>query len=84
VTAGLARKASGGDTLFHQFYTAKESGDVVLAPSKAGDIAAIELDGGTEYYVKRPAFLAATSKVHVATATKGLGLVCSMKNSFFP
>ncbi|KAJ3190677.1 hypothetical protein HK101_008468 [Irineochytrium annulatum] len=63
-----------GDALLQQLWTTSEPGDVVLAPRRQGDVAAISMDGSTEFHIRRDAFLAAGGKVELSTTLKGLGL----------
>ena len=55
-----------------QYETRKEYGDVLLAPSTIGEIAIININGSTEYAMRRDAFLAKTSRVSVDLGFSGL------------
>jgi uncharacterized protein (AIM24 family) len=55
-----------------QYETRKEYGDVLLAPSTIGEIAIININGSTEYAMRRDAFLAKTSRVSVNLGFSGL------------
>ncbi|KAF9934153.1 hypothetical protein FBU30_003177 [Linnemannia zychae] len=52
------------------------SGDVLLAPQYMSDIAAIRMDGTSEYYIRRDAFLARSPRVilQLGLAKAGLGV----------
>ncbi|KAI8847939.1 hypothetical protein BC829DRAFT_444160 [Chytridium lagenaria] len=62
ISNALSRRLTGSNALLQQFWTAAESGDVILAPKRPGDIAVLKLDGSSEYYVRRSGFLAATER----------------------
>ncbi|KAI8384833.1 mitochondrial biogenesis AIM24-domain-containing protein [Radiomyces spectabilis] len=53
-----------GDAMFFQKYATKSTaGDLLLAPTRMGEIAVIQLKGSTKYVLRRDAFLAKTDKV---------------------
>ncbi|KAF9942205.1 hypothetical protein BGZ65_007737 [Modicella reniformis] len=58
------------------FSTSNVSGDVLLAPQYMSDIAAIHMDGTSEYYIRRDAFLARSPRVilQFGLAKAGLGI----------
>ncbi|KAF9573336.1 hypothetical protein EC968_008790 [Mortierella alpina] len=58
------------------FTTDNVAGDVLLAPEHMSDIAAIRMDGTSEYYVRRDAFLARSPRVilQLGLAKAGLGI----------
>lgn len=47
---------------------------MVIAPKYIGDIAAISMDGGTEYYVRQEAFLAGSPRLSISRSAKTFGL----------
>ncbi|KAG0213993.1 hypothetical protein BGX33_002553 [Mortierella sp. NVP41] len=59
-----------------EFSTDTVSGDVLLAPQHMSDIAAIRMDGTSEYYIRRDAFLARSPRVilQLGLAKAGLGV----------
>ncbi|KAF9980182.1 hypothetical protein BGZ75_008719, partial [Mortierella antarctica] len=58
------------------FTTDNVAGDVLLAPEHMSDIAAIRMDGTSEYFVRRDAFLARSPRVilQLGLAKAGLGI----------
>ncbi|KAF9334185.1 hypothetical protein BG006_002599 [Podila minutissima] len=72
----LGRRLAGGSLYFQKFSTDKVAGDVLLAPQHMSDIAAIRMDGTSEYYVRRDAFLARSPRVilQLGLAKAGLGV----------
>ncbi|TPX39416.1 hypothetical protein SeLEV6574_g07229 [Synchytrium endobioticum] len=63
IVNALSNKLVGGFLFVSHFSTKHESGEVLLAPRLPGDIFVLNLDGTTEYYLSRGAFLAATNQV---------------------
>ncbi|KAJ3210962.1 hypothetical protein HDU67_004860 [Dinochytrium kinnereticum] len=63
IASALSRKITGSNALLQQFWTTAESGDVILAPKRQGDIATIRIDGSSEYCIRRTSFLAATDRI---------------------
>ncbi|KAF9151934.1 hypothetical protein BG015_006020 [Linnemannia schmuckeri] len=72
----LGRRLAGGSLHFQKFSTDNVSGDVLLAPQHMSDIAAIRMDGTSEYYIRRDAFLARSPRVilQLGLAKAGLGV----------
>ncbi|KAG0370367.1 hypothetical protein BGX24_002050 [Mortierella sp. AD032] len=72
----LGRRLAGGSLHFQKFTTDNVSGDVLLAPQHMSDIAAIRMDGTSEYYIRRDAFLARSPRVilQLGLAKAGLGV----------
>ncbi|KAF9384397.1 hypothetical protein CPB97_005705 [Podila verticillata] len=72
----LGRRLAGGSLYFQKFSTDNVAGDVLLAPRHMSDIAAIRMDGTSEYYVRRDAFLARSPRVilQLGLAKAGLGV----------
>ncbi|KAF9549346.1 hypothetical protein EC957_004260 [Mortierella hygrophila] len=72
----LGRRLAGGSLHFQKFSTDTVSGDVLLAPQHMSDIAAIRMDGTSEYYIRRDAFLARSPRVilQLGLAKAGLGV----------
>ncbi|MCE4628084.1 MAG: TIGR00266 family protein [Desulfurococcales archaeon] len=68
---GLARSLFGGESFFMNTITAKSSAEVWIAPSTPGDIAAVELDGGS-LVIQDGSYLAHIGNIEVSTAWKGL------------
>ncbi len=71
VLSGLRRSVLGGESFFINTFHARETGEVTLAPALPGDIAALELTGGTTLLVQSGSFLAATEGVEVDTKWGG-------------
>ncbi|CAG8581545.1 14249_t:CDS:2 [Ambispora leptoticha] len=59
----LGRKIAGGQLVYHKFTTESLPGDVLMTPGALSDIAAIYMDGRSEYYVRKGAFLARGPRV---------------------
>ncbi|KAG0202638.1 hypothetical protein BGX28_004898 [Mortierella sp. GBA30] len=72
----LGRRLAGGSLYFQKFSTESIAGDVLLAPQHMSDIAAIRMDGTSEYYIRRDAFLARSPRVilQLGLAKAGLGV----------
>ncbi|KND00447.1 uncharacterized protein SPPG_04765 [Spizellomyces punctatus DAOM BR117] len=70
----VSRKLGGGALFWQRFWTTGAPGDVIIAPKQIGDIAAIPMDGTSEYYVRQKAFLAASPGLGVSSSPKGFGL----------
>ncbi|KAF9355437.1 hypothetical protein BGX26_006512 [Mortierella sp. AD094] len=72
----LGRRLAGGSLHFQKFSTSSTAGDVLLAPQYMSDIAAIRMDGTSEYYIRRDAFLARSPRVilQLGLAKAGLGV----------
>ncbi|KAF9973859.1 hypothetical protein BGZ73_002850 [Actinomortierella ambigua] len=72
----LARRLAGGSLYFQKFSTSETEGDVLLAPKHMSDIAAIRMDGTSEYYVRRDAFLARSPRIilQLGIAKAGFGV----------
>ncbi|KAI8356816.1 mitochondrial biogenesis AIM24-domain-containing protein [Mortierella sp. GBAus27b] len=74
----LGRRLAGGSLYFQKasFSTSNVAGDVLLAPQYMSDIAAIRMDGTSEYYIRRDAFLARSPRVilQLGLAKAGLGV----------
>lgn len=69
--SGLRRSVLGGESFFINTFRAEETGEVTLAPALPGDIAALELTGGSTLLVQSGSFLAATEGVNVDTKWGG-------------
>ncbi|CAG8536923.1 12648_t:CDS:2 [Ambispora gerdemannii] len=59
----LGRKMAGGQLIYHKFTTESLPGDILITPGSLSDIAAISMDGRSEYYVRKGAFLAKGPRV---------------------
>jgi uncharacterized protein (TIGR00266 family) len=72
ILGGLARKFLRGETFFYLTIKAEQAdGEALLAPAPPGDIEVIELQG-TEYFMQKGSFLAATDTVQLSTKTQNL------------
>lgn len=71
VLSGLRRSVLGGESFFINTFRAEATGEVTLAPALPGDIAALELMGGSTLLVQSGSFLAATEGVEVDTKWGG-------------
>ncbi|CAJ0751995.1 20099_t:CDS:2 [Entrophospora sp. SA101] len=65
ILIALGRKFAGGSLIYHKFSTGPDPGDVILSPKNLSDIAKIEMDGDSEYYVRKNAFLARGPRVSI-------------------
>lgn len=62
-TGGLSKtlgRIFSGESMFIQEFTAKENGELLLAPKFLGDIEIVELNGEKRYRLGKSSFLAAT------------------------
>ncbi|RKO88146.1 mitochondrial biogenesis protein AIM24, partial [Blyttiomyces helicus] len=74
VAEAVGRKMTGGSALYQQFWTSSTAGDVIVAPKAVGDVAAVKMDGTSEYHVRQGALLAVTPQLTVTSSPKGFGL----------
>ncbi|CAG8593615.1 4341_t:CDS:2 [Funneliformis mosseae] len=65
IVIALGRKFTGGSLIYNKFMTGSNPGDVLLAPRDLSDIAVINMDGRSVYYVRKGAFLARGPRVTV-------------------
>jgi uncharacterized protein (TIGR00266 family) len=68
---GLARRFLGGEAVFINEYTARESGEVILTQPFPGDLVRIDLQGET-LYLQPGAFLACEPSVRLGLGWAGL------------
>jgi uncharacterized protein (TIGR00266 family) len=72
IFGALSRKLLRGETFFYLTIKAQQGdGEVLLAPAPVGGIEIIELSG-TEFFLQKGSFLAATDGVQLATKTQNL------------
>lgn len=71
----LARKLSGGTLLFEKLDTSQVPGTALISPSKVGSIHLLKLNGTSEWYIQKRAFLACTSQLSLLAKIQGLGWV---------
>ncbi len=84
VLAGLARKFLAGESMFvNTFRATRDGAEVMLAPSMAGDIVEIDLDGSNPVVVQAESFLAAEPGVTVSLIFGGIGMLLSGEGAFF-
>ena len=70
---GLGRSVLGGESFFQNTYHAGAGGGVVgLAPGQPGDIVAYEMNGRTELYLEKSAYLASDEGVNINSDFQGL------------
>lgn len=62
----------GGESFFFQEIRAEAAGDVLLAPTRPGDIAVVAIENDHDYYVKSGNFLAAFGEVSMDTRMQKL------------
>ncbi|MFN8672812.1 MAG: TIGR00266 family protein [Candidatus Sericytochromatia bacterium] len=72
ILGGLGRMMSGEKFFFQTLRASRGDGHVLVAPSKPGDIALIELDGSTEYQLQKDGFLAGSEGVQVSAKVQNL------------
>jgi len=70
----LMRRLSGATFFLQKFATAEVPGDVLLSPKHLGDIATIRMDGTSEYFIARNAYLASTPHLSLAPRVSRLGV----------
>ena len=68
----IMRKFIGGETMFVNDFSAPQGGEVVLAPSLAGNILHQTLDGGATLFVQTGSYLASTGTVDTKIQFGGL------------
>ncbi|MEB3861581.1 MAG: TIGR00266 family protein [Desulfurococcales archaeon] len=71
ILRGLARALAGGESFFLNTIVARSNAEVWIAPSVAGDIAAVELDNGS-IVIQDGSYLAHVGDIEVSTAWRGL------------
>lgn len=74
-TGGLSKtlgRIFSGESMFIQEFTAKENGELLLAPKFLGDIEIVELNGEKRYRLGKSSFLAATEGIDVNTKSGGI------------
>lgn len=71
ILRGIARALLGGESFFLNRITARSRAEVWIAPSLPGDIAAVELRGGS-LVIQDGSYLAHTGRIEVSTAWRGL------------
>jgi uncharacterized protein (TIGR00266 family) len=70
---GLTRKLLTGESFFLQNMVAKRgNGEVMLAHSQPGEIAALEMDGSTEYILQKNGFLAGSETLSISSKAQNL------------
>ncbi|KAI9320131.1 mitochondrial biogenesis AIM24-domain-containing protein, partial [Dichotomocladium elegans] len=68
----VAGKLIGEPVFYQKYYTKQSAGDILLAPSRIGEIAIVNVRGSTKYALRRDAFLAKTEKVTLSLGRDGL------------
>ncbi|KAI7881867.1 hypothetical protein K492DRAFT_145710 [Lichtheimia hyalospora FSU 10163] len=68
----IGGKLVGEPVFYQKYYTKQSAGDVILAPSRIGEIAIVNIRGSTKYALRRDAFLAKTEKVSLALGLNGV------------
>jgi uncharacterized protein (TIGR00266 family) len=63
---GTFKAAVGGEALFASLYTAKEAGELILAPAAMGDIIKLDLNGNM-LFAQSGAYLAGTPGLELST-----------------
>jgi uncharacterized protein (TIGR00266 family) len=71
ILKGLARALMGGESFFLNTIIARQRTEVWIAPSVEGDIAAIDLNGGS-LVIQDGSYLAHVGNVEISTAWRGL------------
>ncbi|MEG2412857.1 MAG: TIGR00266 family protein [Clostridium sp.] len=61
-----------GESMFIQRFTAKDNGELLLAPQFLGDIEIIEMDGSKSYRLGKSSFLASTTSIDISTKSGGI------------
>lgn len=83
VLGGLGRMLSGETFFFQTLEANRGPGEVLLAPSRIGDIADIELDGGVNCVIQKDGFFAATEGVQISTTMQNLSKGIFSGEGFF-
>jgi uncharacterized protein (TIGR00266 family) len=68
----LVRKMLGGETMFINEFSSASGGEVVVAPSLAGQIVLKRLSGGRRLFVQRGSYLASTGDVDTRVRFGGI------------
>lgn len=74
-TGGIGKtlgRMFSGEAMFRQYFTATDSGELLLAPKFLGDIEKIEMDGTKGFRLGKSSFLASTLGIEVKTKSGGL------------
>ncbi|MEB3774181.1 MAG: TIGR00266 family protein [Desulfurococcales archaeon] len=71
ILRGLSRMLMGGESFFMNTVTARSDVELWIAPGLAGDIAAVELNGGS-LVIQDGSYLAHIGDIEVSTAWRGL------------
>lgn len=81
---GLTRKLLTGESFFLQSMVAKRGdGEVLLSHSLPGEIAAIEMDGNTEYILQKNGFLAGSDSLTISSKAQNLSKGLFSGEGFF-
>jgi uncharacterized protein (TIGR00266 family) len=67
--ASLSRSLFGGESFFQNTYTAREAGEVTLAPPLPGDVLGVDVDG--RLYVQSGSYLASDTELDLDTEFGG-------------
>jgi uncharacterized protein (TIGR00266 family) len=68
---GLKRSVLGGESFFLNTYSARQPGELTLAPALPGDVIALEMDGRRALFVQSGSFLGCTSGISYDTKFGG-------------
>jgi len=77
----LKRKVLGGESMFMNTFTAAEGGEMTLAPSMPGDVAAVAMEGRT-LFAQSGAYLASSPEIEVDTKWGGAKTFFSREGLF--
>ncbi|CAG8556382.1 13559_t:CDS:2, partial [Racocetra persica] len=81
IIIAFGRKLAGGSLVYHKFTTGSYPGDILLGPNNLSDIAVINMDGASKYYVRKGAFLAKGPRVSIhVSRVYGMGALNAFAN----
>jgi len=77
----LKRKVLGGESMFMNTFTASQGGEITLAPSMPGDVAAVAMEGRT-LFAQSGSYLASSPEIEVDTKWGGAKTFFSREGLF--
>ena len=77
----LKRKVLGGESMFMNTFTAAQGGEITLAPSMPGDVAAVAMEGRT-LFAQSGSYLASSPEIEIDTKWGGAKTFFSREGLF--
>jgi uncharacterized protein (TIGR00266 family) len=72
ILSAIGRKLANGESFFNQYIEAHEDGDMLLAPTLAGNIKILDV-GNKQYYLNDGAFLASSDTIEIKVEMQNIG-----------